>query len=100
MRGITLFANGRMVNKQEFFDSSESSHFFSYTTGWLDVDFIDLLEEDVISTNRQSLEWERADTNDLKVFLQKTITQIHKEWREKRKEERRKKARKKSRYRC
>src|SRR5690606_24078255 len=32
LRGITLFANGRMVNAQEFFGATESSHFFSYTT--------------------------------------------------------------------
>lgn len=33
MKGITLFANGRMVNAPEFFRSSESSHFYSYLTG-------------------------------------------------------------------
>ncbi len=85
MRGITLFANGRMVNHPEFFDSSESSHFFSYVTGWLDVDFVDNWEQDVISTNRQSLSWETPETSKLRTFLTKILTEIHKDWRKKRK---------------
>lgn len=90
MRGITLFANGRMVNRPEFFGSSESSHFFSYTTGWLDIDFVDNWEQDVISTNRQSLDWENSKTNELRKFLIKVLTEIHKDWREKRKTKKRK----------
>ncbi len=94
LRGVTLFANGRMVNQPEFFGSSESSHFFSYTTGWLDVDFVDNWEQDVISTNRQSLDWENKRTNDLRIFLTRILTEIHKDWREKRKEKRRERVKK------
>jgi len=90
LRGITLFANGRMVNSPEFFGSSESSHFFSYTSGWLDVDFVDNWEQDVISTNRQSLDWENQKTSELRMFLTKVLTEIHKDWREKRKNKKRK----------
>jgi len=89
LRGITLFANGRMVNRSEFFGSSESSHFFSYTTGWLDIDFVDNWEQDVISTNRQSLDWENPKTNELRIFLTIVLGDIHKDWREKRKQKRR-----------
>jgi uncharacterized protein (TIGR02391 family) len=91
MRGVTLFANGRMVNAPEFFGSSESSHFFSYTTGWLDIDFVDEWDEDVISTNRQSLDWENETTIILREFLKNILAEIHKDWREKRKEKRREK---------
>ena len=80
-----------MVNKAEFFGSSESSHFFSYTTGWLDIDFVDNWEQDVISTNRQSLDWENPKTNELRIFLTKVLGEIHKGWRERRKEKRREK---------
>jgi len=96
MRGITLFANGRMINLPEFFGSSQSSHFFSYVTGWLDVDFVDNWEEDVISTNRQSVNWENEKTAELKVFIRKCLTQIQSEWREKRKEKRTEEIQKKS----
>lgn len=88
LRGITLFANGRMVNAQEFFGATESSHFFSYTTGWLDVDFIDNLNEDLISTDRQSINWETEITKELRVFLIAVLKYLEQDWRNKRKEKR------------
>lgn len=84
-RWITLFAHGRLVNTPEFFWQSESSNFFSYATGWLDIDFIDDLDEDVISTDRQSLNWEGEEMIELRSFLERVVGRIHFEWREKRK---------------
>ncbi len=84
--GITLFANGRMVNIPEFFGLSESSNFFSYASGWLNIDFIDNWEEDVISTNRQSIDWENAKTAELRKYLASCISIIERQWRELRKE--------------
>lgn len=85
-RGITLFANGRMVNLPEFFGPSESSHFFSYATGWLDIDFIDNWEDDVISTNRQSIDWENTTTVELREYLASCLAIVEKQWRERRKD--------------
>lgn len=96
LRGITLFANGRMVNAQEFFGATESSHFFSYTTGWLDVDFIDDLDEDLISTDRQSINWETDLTSELKSFLVTTLRYLEQDWRGKRKEKRKDNVQKKT----
>jgi len=90
LRGITLFSRGKLVNLPEFFSNSTSSHFFQYLTGWLNVDFIDEFEEDVISTNRQSLDWENPDMEKLRTFLSGIITQINQEWRKKRKEKKEK----------
>lgn len=84
--GITLFANGRMVNIPEFFGLSESSNFYSYATGWINIDFIDNWEEDVISTNRQSIDWENARTSELRKYLASCISIIERQWRELRKE--------------
>lgn len=90
LRGITLFANGRLVNLPEFFGRPESSHFYSYTTGWLDIDFIDVDnnvgDDDLISTNRQSLDWEKDETILLREFLQKILAYVQRNWRERRKE--------------
>jgi len=86
LRGITLFSRGKLVNLPEFFSNSTSSHFFQYLTGWLNVDFIDEFEEDVISTNRQSLDWENPDMKNLRDFLAGIISQINLDWRKKRKE--------------
>jgi len=85
LRGLTLFANGRMVNAPEFFGPSESSHFYSYATGWLNIDFIDNWEEDVISTNRQSIDWDNPLTIELRKYLASCLSIIEKQWREFRK---------------
>lgn len=85
-RGISLFANGRLVNAPEFYGPSESSHFYSYATGWLNVDFIDLWTEDVIATNRQSIDWENPKTESLKAYLVSCISIVERKWRRKRKE--------------
>lgn len=90
LRGVTLFANGRMVNSPEFFGPSESSHFFSYATGWLNVDFIDNWEEDVISTNRQSVDWENTKTVELRKYIASCLAIIERQWREFRKEKKKK----------
>jgi uncharacterized protein (TIGR02391 family) len=91
LRGVTLFANGRMVNAPEFFGPSESSHFYSYATGWLDVDFIDNWDEDVISTNRQSIDWENVKTTELRKYIVSCLSIIERQWREFRKEKKKKK---------
>lgn len=88
LRGITLFANKRLVNSPEFFGISESSHGFSYLTGWLEVDFVDEWKDDVISTHRQSLNWDLPLTTPLRSYLKKLMSHIEREWRAKRKEER------------
>lgn len=90
LRGITLFAHGRLVNAPEFFGVGESSHGYSYLTGWLNVDFIDELEEDVISTDRQSLSWDLPVTSELQANLKQFLSAIERDWRNKRKIERQK----------
>jgi len=85
--GITLFAHGRRVNEPEFFGHTESSNFFSYATGWLNVDFIDDYNEELISTDRKSIDWEHEDMIVLRNFLKSIISKIHSSWRDKRKNE-------------
>lgn len=85
LRGIALFSRGKLVNAPEFFSSSTSSHFYQYLTGWISVDFIDLLTEDVISTNRQSIDWEHPEMEKLRKFLSGIVSQVNADWRVKRK---------------
>jgi len=84
MRGITLFSRKKLVNVPEYFSDSTSSHFFSYLTGWLEVDFIDDLPEDVISTNRQSLNWGHPEMEELKKKLKSILDWLQQDWRDKR----------------
>lgn len=86
LRGITLFSRQKLVNTPEFFSSSTSSHFYQYLTGWIGVDFIDELDEDVISTNRQSLDWEHPEIAKLRTFLAGIVSQVNTDWRKKRKD--------------
>lgn len=86
LRGIALFSRGKLVNAPEFFSNSTSSHFYQYLTGWINVDFIDLISEDVISTNRQSIDWEHPEMLKLRAFLSGIVSQVNADWRVKRKE--------------
>ncbi len=90
LRGITLYSNGRLVNAPEFFGVSESSHGYSYFTGWLDVDFVDEWEEDVIATDRQTLNWDLPPTEELRNYLRDIMFKLEQVRRVKRKEIKRK----------
>lgn len=84
MKGITLFSRKKLVNLPEYFSDSTSSHFFTYLTGWLEVDFIDDLGEDVIGTNRQSLNWDYPELVELRTYLQRMLRWLEIDWRAKR----------------
>lgn len=77
MKGIALFSRGKLVNDHEFYGVNASSHGYSYLTGFLNVNFIDDWTEDVISTNRRSLNWEDDDTSKLKEYLKFVIHYIY-----------------------
>ncbi len=86
MRGIILFSRKKLVNLPEYFSDSTSSHFFSYLTGWLEVDFVDELEDDVIATNRQSLNWGHEEMQKIRKHLGGLINWLERDWRKKRDE--------------
>ena len=86
LRGITLYVNGRLANVPGFFGLSEAGHTFSYISGWIDADFLDEISDDVISTDRQSLNWDLPEAEALKNFLHKIIKFLVKDWSQKRKE--------------
>jgi hypothetical protein len=84
MKGIYLTSRGKLVNKAEFYGLRDTDQFHSYITGYLQVDFIDEIEDDVISTDRQSLNWENDQTKELYEYLQSVIRHISADWRKKR----------------
>jgi len=84
LRGIALFSRGKLVNMPEYFSDSTSSHFYQYLTGWIKADFIDLLDEDVISTNRQSLNWDHPEMTKFRAYLSALVSQVGQDWRKKR----------------
>lgn len=84
MRGIYLTSRGKIVNTASFYGLRDNDQFHSYVTGYLTVDFIDDFEDDVISTDRKSLNWEHEKTKELQEYLQKVVKKIGQEWKEKR----------------
>lgn len=88
LRGISLYANGRLVNIAGFFGVSEAGHTFTYLSGWIDADFIDETDDDLISTDRQSLNWDHPEAEQLRAFLQKITRFLVRDWSAKRKEAR------------
>ena len=85
LRGITLYVNGRLANIPGFFGVSEAGHTFSYLSGWIDADFLDEFDKDLISTDRQSLSWDLPEAAELNTFLQKIIRFLVRDWSSKRK---------------
>ena len=88
MRGIYLTSRGKIVNQAEFYGARDNDQFHTYVTGYLAIDFIDDEDEDLISTDRHSLNWENDLTKELKEYLQEIIKKLNGEWRKKRGEER------------
>lgn len=86
LRGITIFSRGKLVNAPEFFSESTSSHFYQYITGYIVADFIDEFPEDVISTNRQALDWEHPEMAKFREYLKNVVSNVGKFWRKKRKD--------------
>ncbi|EPQ9412493.1 ATP-binding protein [Vibrio vulnificus] len=86
MRGIYLTSRGKIVNVASFYGARDNDQFHNYVTGYLEVDFIDDFEDDVISTDRHSLNWEHEETRELQAYLQDIIKVVGREWRTKRAE--------------
>jgi Histidine kinase-, DNA gyrase B-, and HSP90-like ATPase len=84
LRGVALFSRGKLVNAPEYFSESTSSHFYQYLTGWIKADFIDLLDEDVISTNRQALNWDQPEMSNFRSYLSKIVAEVGQDWRRRR----------------
>ncbi|MCG9681244.1 ATP-binding protein [Vibrio sp. Isolate23] len=84
MRGIYLTSRGKIVNVASFYGARDNDQFHNYVTGYLEVDFIDDFDDDVISTDRHSLNWEHEETRELQAYLQTIVKVIGKEWRERR----------------
>lgn len=84
MRGIYLTSRGKIVNTAEFYGLRDNDQFHSYVTGYLSVDFIDDLNDDIIGTDRHSLIWENDVAAELKDYIQSVIKKIGNEWKDKR----------------
>ncbi len=86
LRGVTVYANGRMVNEPEFFGASDSSYAYAYLTGYVEIDRLDEIKPDVIATDRRAVNWETPESAVLRDALRRMVEQAAQDRRRRRDE--------------
>src|SRR5487761_1359123 len=82
-RGIALFARGKLAQEPTFFGATSGKEYaYPHIFGRLNVDFVDD-DNDVIATNRSSINWESEEGQALSVWGKKRLTEISTEFYEK-----------------
>ena len=76
LRGLTIYVKGRLANDPEFFGVPESSYAYSYITGYIEADYLDDHEEDVVATDRRSINWDIAEAAALRDYLASVLREI------------------------
>lgn len=76
MRGVAVYANGRLVNEPEFFGASDSSYAYAYLTGYIAVDGLDAIEPDVVATDRRAVNWDQPDAAAIRAVLKRMVEEI------------------------
>lgn len=76
MRGVAVYANGRLVNEPEFFGASDSSYAYAYLTGYIAVDGLDAIKPDVVATDRRAVNWDQADAARIRALLKRMVEEI------------------------
>jgi len=92
LRGVAVFSRGKLAQNPFFFNLSGGlggQHGQEYLSGQIDADYIDELNEDVIATERQRINWEHKETIPLEGWGQNRIKTLLRIWRDRRGEARR-----------
>ncbi len=76
MRGVAVYANGRLVNEPEFFGASDSSYAYAYLTGYIAIDGLDAIKPDVVATDRRAVNWDQADAATIRALLKRMVEEI------------------------
>ncbi|HHC7369276.1 ATP-binding protein [Vibrio parahaemolyticus] len=78
---ITIISNGRLFDEDILPEFGSAKHFTNYLVGELEIDLLDKNEEnDMATSSRQKLQQEDPRYPVLKQFLDKTLSQIDKDW--------------------
>ncbi len=76
MRGVAVYANGRLVNEPEFFGASDSSYAYAYLTGYIAIDGLDAIKPDVVATDRRAVNWDQPDAARVRVLLKRMVEEV------------------------
>ena len=88
-RGVTVLARGKLVQNPWFFEFSGGTygqHGMQYMTGEVEADFIDEEDEDLVTTDRGSVQWSQEVPSLLRQWGQAKIADVLRIWAEKRAE--------------
>jgi hypothetical protein len=91
LRGISIFAKVKLAQRPFFFNLTGglgAQHAQEYMSGQVRADFIDLLEEDIIATERQRINWEHEESVALEAWGQGRVKQLMQLWKKRRGEKR------------
>lgn len=87
MRGFTILVNGKTAQAPPFFffveGTASGQHGTRYLTGVIEADFLDAGtddESDIVSTDRQELDWDDERTHELKKWGDKKTRDLLREW--------------------
>ncbi|WP_177191523.1 TIGR02391 family protein [Nocardioides luteus] len=76
LRGLTIYVKGRLANDPEFFGVPESSYAYSYITGYIEADYLDDQDEDVVATDRRSINWDSPEAATLRDYLAAVLREV------------------------
>jgi hypothetical protein len=93
LRGVSVFAKIKLAQKPFLFNLAGGlggQHGQEYLSGQVQADFVDALPKDIISPERQRINWEHPDAIVLEEWGQIRVKQLLRIWKERRGEARRK----------
>lgn len=90
LAGISVFAHGKLAQAPFLFNLTGGlggQHGAVYMSGQVEADFIDEQSRDLIATERQRVNWEAAETQELLKWGQRRVRRLLALWRDRRGEE-------------
>jgi len=91
LRGIAIFANGKLAQKPFFFQLTgglSGQHGQQYISGKIQADYTDELPEELITTDRQEINWETPESKPLLEWGKKRTKELLAIWKKRRGEKR------------
>lgn len=83
LRGVAVFANGKLVQNPFFFRlvrGTNGQHGQAYMFGQVQADFVDRLDVDATSTERQRVHWELDETEPLLEWGREKVKSLLRRW--------------------
>lgn len=90
LRGISVFCGIKLAQSPFFFNLSgglSGQHGQQYVSGQVRADYLDRLRADVITTERQRINWELAECSELEAWGQERVKSLLSIWKARRAEE-------------